>query len=124
MFSDEAFTAVRNRILPKTETTHFFDCLETCRSLIKRKEAASNILRYLLQHMTNRVIKNQYKEHWKRNYQDSGWEYVGGNFMLSNLYLAYECILQKSNGILNAIQINKGCQFKSCELTPFVIMLL
>lgn len=92
MFSDATFACVRDLIVPKTETTHFFDCLETCRNLIKRKAPGSNILRYLLHHMFNRVIKNQYKEHWKRNYQDGGWEYVGGNFMLSNLFLAYECI--------------------------------
>ena len=92
MFSDEAFAAVRDRIVPKTEATHFFDCVETCRNLIKRKADGSNILRYLLHHMTNRIIKNQYKEHWKWNYQEGRYEYIGGNFKLSNLYLAYECI--------------------------------
>lgn len=92
MFSDEAFATVRDRIVPKTEATHFFDCLETCRNLIKRKADGSNILRYLLHHMTNRIIKNQYKEHYKWNYYEDRYEYVGGNFKLSNLYLAYECI--------------------------------
>lgn len=92
MFSNEAFVAVRDRIVPKTEAIHFFDCLETCRNLIKRKAAGSNILRYLLHHMTNRVIKNQYKDHWKWNYLESCYEHIGGNFKLSNLYLAYECI--------------------------------
>lgn len=92
MFSDEAFAAVRDRIVPKTEATHFFDCLETCRNFIKRKADGSNILRYLLHHMTNRIIKNQYKEHWKWNYQEGRFEYIGVNFKLSNLYLAYECI--------------------------------
>lgn len=42
--------------------------------------------------MTNRIIKEQYKEHWKWNYQECRYEYIGGNFKLSNLYLAYECI--------------------------------
>lgn len=92
MFSDEAFATIRDRIVPKTETTHFFDCLETCRNLIKRKADGSNILQYLLHHMTNRIIKNQYNEHWKWNYQEGRYEYIGGNFKLSNLYLAYECI--------------------------------
>lgn len=92
MFSDEAFAEIRDRIVPKTEATHFFDCLETCRSLIKRQADGSNILRYLLHHMTNRIIKKQYKEHYKWNYYEERYEYVGGNFKLSNLYLAYECI--------------------------------
>lgn len=92
LFSDEAFAALRERIVPKTEAIHFFDCLETCRSLAKRQAAGSNILRYLLHHMTNRIIKNQYKDHWKWNYQEERKEHVGGNFKLSNLYLAYECI--------------------------------
>lgn len=92
MFSDEAFATVRDRIAPKTEATHFFDCLETCRNLIKRNADGSNILRYLLHHMTNRVIKKQYKENWRRNYQEDRWEYIGGNPKLSNHYLANECI--------------------------------
>ncbi|MDF2503045.1 ATP-dependent RecD-like DNA helicase [Clostridium sp.] len=92
MFSDEAFAAVRDHIVPKTEVIHFFDCLKTCRNFIKRKAAGSNILRYLLHHMTNRIIKNQYKDHWVWNYQEDCYEHRGGNFKLSNLYLAYECI--------------------------------
>ena len=92
MFSDAEFEAVRNRIVPKTEAIHFFDCLEKCRNLIKRKAAGSNILRYLLHHMTNRIIKSQFKDHWIFNYQKGCNEHIGGNFKLSNLYLAYECI--------------------------------
>ncbi|MEA5084774.1 MAG: hypothetical protein VB018_11600 [Lachnospiraceae bacterium] len=92
IFSNAAFAAVRDRIVPKTEAIHFFDCLENCRNLIKRKAAGSNILRYLLHHMTNRIIKNQYKDHWRWNYQEDCYEHIGGNFKLSNLYLAYECI--------------------------------
>jgi helicase, putative len=42
--------------------------------------------------MTNRIIKNQYKDHWKWNCQKGQYEHVDGNFKLSNLYLAYECI--------------------------------
>lgn len=92
MFSDEAFATVRNRIVPKTEATHFLDCLETCRNLIKQNASGSNILRYLLHHMTNRIIKSQYKKHYRYNWQECRYEYIGGNFKLSQLYLAYECI--------------------------------
>lgn len=92
MFSDEAYQEVHDRIVPKSNTRHFFDVLDTCRSIIKNEKPGYNVLRYLLHHMTNRIIKDQYKEHWKWNYQECKYEYVGGNFKLSHLYLAYECI--------------------------------
>lgn len=92
MFSDDAYQRVRDSIAPKTDTLHFFDILDRCRALIKKGAAGSNVLRYLLHHMTNRIIKSQYKEHWKWNYEECRKEYIGGNFKLSNLYLAYECI--------------------------------
>lgn len=92
LFSDEVFASLRDRIVPKTEAVHFFDCLEKCRNLISQNVAGTNILRYLLHHMKNIIIKNQYKDHWRWNYQEGGYEHVGGNFRLSNLYLAYECI--------------------------------
>lgn len=92
MFSDEVYQEVHDRIVPKSSTRHFFDVLDTCRSIIKNEKPGCNVLRYLLHHMTNRIIKDQYKEHWKWNYQECKYEYVGGNFKLSHLYLAYECI--------------------------------
>lgn len=92
MFSDEAFATVRNQLVPQTKTTHFFDCLETCRNLIKQNAPGSKILRYLLHHMTNRVLKKQYEYLRRWNSQRNCWEYIGKNSLLSNLYLAYECI--------------------------------
>ncbi|MCH5250655.1 MAG: AAA family ATPase [Lachnospiraceae bacterium] len=92
MFSDRAYREVYDRIVPKTNTRHFFDVLDICRSFIKNGKPGCNVLLYLLHHMMNRIIKDQYKEHWKWNYQECRREYVGGNFLLSNLYLAYECI--------------------------------
>lgn len=92
MFSDDIFQNVYNRVTPKTDVIHFFDILNDCRQLIKNDKPGCNVIRYLLYHMTNRVIKDQYKEHKRWNYRTSQWEYVGGNFKQSNLYLAYECI--------------------------------
>lgn len=92
MFSDEAYKEIHDRIVPKSNTRHFFDVLDTCRLIIKNEKPGCNVLRYLLHHMANRIIKDQYKEHWKWNYQECRYEYVGGNFKLSHLYLAYECI--------------------------------
>lgn len=86
MFSDEAFAAVRDSIVPKTEAVHFFDCLESCRKLIKRNADGSNILRYLLHHMTNRILKAQY---WLTHTQAGD---VRGCHLLSGLYLNYGCI--------------------------------
>lgn len=92
VFSDETYQRVHDRIVPKTAAAHFFDILDNCRSFIEQEKPGCNVLRYLLHHMTNRIIKDQYKEHWKWNYEEYQREYVGGNFKLSNLYLAYECI--------------------------------
>jgi len=86
MFSDEAFAAVRDRIVPKTEATHFFDCLETCRNLIKQKADGSNILRYLLHHMTNRVLNAQFHVTYTQMQE------IRGCHRLSGLYLDYKCI--------------------------------
>lgn len=86
MFSDEAFAVIRDRIVPKTEAVHFFDCLDTCRKLIKRNADGSNILRYLLHHMTNRVLRAQF---WLTHTQAGE---VRGCHLLSGLYLNYSCI--------------------------------
>ena len=42
--------------------------------------------------MNNRVIKEQYHESYKKNYNTGRWEYLGANNWLSNLYLANECL--------------------------------
>ena len=86
MFSDEAFQAVRERIVPKTEAIHFFDSLESCRKLIQPNADGSNILRYLLHHMTNRVLRAQY---WVTHTQAGD---IRGCHRLSGLYLNYSCI--------------------------------
>lgn len=86
MFPDEEFTAVRERIVPKTEVIHFFDYLEKCRRLIIRNASGSNILRYLLHHMMNRILKAQY---WVTHTQAGD---IRGCHILSNLYLNYSCI--------------------------------
>lgn len=90
MFSDEAYQRIRTQIVPQSEFTHFFDILDSCRLFIKSKAPGSNILRYLLYHMTNRIIKEQYKELWIKTYE--GWKYIGRNDKLSNLYLDNKCI--------------------------------
>lgn len=92
LFSDDAFEKIKHQIVPQTKAKHFFDCLEICRAIIKRNAPGSNILRYLLHHMTNRVLKKQYNDLWIWNYQEERREHIGANSKLSNLYLANECI--------------------------------
>lgn len=91
MFSDDAFAKIKNQLVPQTKAKHFFDCLESCRKIIKREAPGSNILRYLLYHLTNRVIKKQYKDLWIWNSREGRREHIGSNANLSNLYLANEC---------------------------------
>lgn len=92
IFSDEKYETARQEIVPKSDSKHFFDTLDICRAFVKNQKSGYNVLQYLLYKMTNRIIKAQYKEHWRWNYDECRKEYVGGNFKLSNLYLAYECI--------------------------------
>lgn len=86
MFADDEFEEVRERIVPKTEAVHFFDYLDRSRNLIKRNAPGSNILRYLLHHMMNRILKDQYKV-TRTRYENSC-----GCHRLSGLYLNYSCI--------------------------------
>ncbi|MCM1233784.1 MAG: ATP-dependent RecD-like DNA helicase [Ruminococcus flavefaciens] len=92
MFSDENYQKVRELIVPQTNTRYFFDILDKCRLLIQKRASGSNILCYLLYHMTNRIIKDQYEEQWKWDYDEQKYKYVGENNLLSNLYLSNKCI--------------------------------
>lgn len=92
MFSDEAFAKLRNQLVPTTKAIHFFDCLEKCRDIIKRQAPGSNILRYLLHHLTNRVLKKQYKDIWRYDRLEGRNIHIGKNSNLSNLYLDDKCI--------------------------------
>ena len=90
--SDEAFADLRSKIVPNSNSIFFFDILDRCRDLVKNHRPGANILKYLLFHMKNRIIKAQYKEQWKWDYYNGCWEYIGQNSLLSDLYLANECI--------------------------------
>lgn len=90
--SDDDLISLRSQIVPNSKSNFFFDILIFCRDLVKNERPGANVLRYLLFHMTNRIIKAQYKEQWKFDYNRGCWEYIGQNSLLSNLYLANECI--------------------------------
>lgn len=77
-FSDNYYSRFKNRITQKATTTRILDLINKSREFIRRGPPGTNILRYLLYNLNNRIIKEQYNR--------------GGNFKLSNLNLLYECI--------------------------------
>lgn len=58
-FSDDDFIKVKAAATQRSKTTVFFQDLEQCRNIIKAGAPGSNLLRYLLYHMNNKVIKAQ-----------------------------------------------------------------
>ncbi len=77
-FPDNYYNRFKERIAQKSTTSRILDLLDKCRGLIKNNSAGSNILRYLLYNLNNRIIKEQYDSR--------------SNYKLSNLNLAYGCI--------------------------------
>ena len=58
-FSDTEFQVFKWSATQSVKTIVFFKDLERCRDIIKKGLKGSNLLRYLLYHMNNKVIKNQ-----------------------------------------------------------------
>lgn len=58
-FTDEDFNRVKIAATQRAKSVVFFADLETCRSIIGEDKAGSNLLRYLLLHLNNKVIKKQ-----------------------------------------------------------------
>ena len=58
-FSDAEFQKVKQQATQRSKAIVFFSDLERCRAIMKANSASSNLLRYLLYHMNNKVIKNQ-----------------------------------------------------------------
>lgn len=77
-FEDNDYQDIKNQIIQGAKTTHFFDVLDKCHKLTKNNNLGSNVIRYLLYRLNNKIIKQQYK--------------FGGCNKLSNLHLDYGCI--------------------------------
>lgn len=77
-FSDAEFQKIKQQATQRAKKVVFFDDLEHCREIIKANAAGSNLLRYLLFHMNNKIIKNQWHIHVNHN--------------LSGLYVHNGCI--------------------------------
>lgn len=76
--SDRYYIWVKNKIVQETTASHFFTILDKCRDLIKSNAPGSNIIKYLLHKLNNKIEKLQ------RNNEPCK--------KLSNLYLKYGCI--------------------------------
>ncbi len=77
-FPDNYYNRFKSRVTQKSTTTRILGLLDKSREFVQKGSPGTNILRYLLYHLNNRIIKEQYNR--------------GGNFKLSNLNLLYECI--------------------------------
>ncbi|MEN9913258.1 MAG: hypothetical protein RLY66_666 [Candidatus Parcubacteria bacterium] len=77
-FPDGVYQSFKEAIVQSAKTTNILDVLDKCRVLIKSDKPGTNVLRYLLYKLNNKVIKRQYNfEKCER---------------LSNLKLEYGCI--------------------------------
>lgn len=78
-FEDAYYQLIRSKVLAafKAKVSHLFDLFDRCREIIGRNRPGSNVLRYLLYHMNNKVIADQID---------------GANDRLSGIHLAYGCI--------------------------------
>jgi hypothetical protein len=76
-FPDPHFQHIKQKLMPAKRSVPFLDVLEKCRELISGNMAGCIILRYLLYHLTNKIIKDQKGT---------------SNANLSNLHLSNGCI--------------------------------
>lgn len=75
---NNSYFMLKGLILKNAKHSYIFDILDECRELIKNNKRGSNVMRYLLYYLNNRIIKKQF-----RNEPCS---------ILSNLFLKYGCI--------------------------------
>ncbi len=75
--SDKDYRCVKNLVLKNVKTHPIFNILDKARSFVKNEMSGSNILRYLMYTMNNKVIKSQFS--------------TKSCSFLSNLYLKYGC---------------------------------
>ena len=88
--NDKYYFAIRDRIVSKTGNSKLFDILDKSRALVKGNRPGSNVIRYLLYRLNNRIIRRQYKDgYWDQRNQE--YIYKGCSY-LSDLYLNFGCI--------------------------------
>lgn len=77
-FPDDYYQKFKNTITQKANTTHFLEVLDKSRKLTKNNAPGSNVIKYLLYRLNNKILKRQYSSDVCK--------------LLSNLYLQYGCI--------------------------------
>lgn len=77
-FPDDDYCAIRQRMAKKVTSSHFISVLDKCREITLKSGPGSNIIRYLLHDLNNKIIKLQHE--------------ITSNKYLSNLYLKNGCI--------------------------------
>lgn len=77
-FDDQYYKYTKRLIAEKSKVTHFLEILDRCRHITKNNLSGSNVIKYLLYRLNNKIIKKQllHEECDK----------------LSNLHLEYGCI--------------------------------
>ena len=85
--NQELYLKTRAYINKKSKVSYIFNILDEVRTIVQEKKPGFNILKYLLFHMNNRVLKNQYYYDIHPHNQ-----YEGGNIKLSGLRLKWGCI--------------------------------
>ncbi len=76
--AEDYYQSIINNLTQGLKTIHFLGVLDKCRELSKSNKSGSNLIRYLLYRMNNKVIKRQYGK--------------GECEKLSNLQFDYGCI--------------------------------
>ncbi|MGE5612935.1 MAG: ATP-dependent DNA helicase [Bacillota bacterium] len=76
--TDKRYNKIKQKMFSKAKANHFEEVLDLSRSLIMSEKPGSNVLRYLLQILKNKVLKRQYMPEKNR--------------LLSDLFLDYGCI--------------------------------
>lgn len=57
-FADDDYQSIKNQITQGAKTAHFFDVLDKSRELTKSNNPGSNVIRYLLYRLNNKVTNN------------------------------------------------------------------
>lgn len=60
-YSDHDFEQLKQQIAEKSRNMFFFEDLEFCRKIVRHNMPGANIIRYLLLHLNNIVLKNSGK---------------------------------------------------------------
>jgi helicase, putative len=85
--NQELYQKTKDYVNQNSKVSYIFDILDNARRIIQSNSPGSNILRYLLFHMNNEILKEQY---FYDNHPYNKCE--GGNEKLSGLRLKWGCI--------------------------------